>query len=705
MRKRLLAATLFLAFAGFAVFALYMLRVESAAAAEPPARVADDRSEEEMKFITMMTNRIFSTYHYRKLKQDDDFSQRLFDRYFLALDPNRIYFTAADVERFAPYRDRLVEMLKNGDNSFAFGVYDLFCERNREFYTFSMERLKQPFDFTLDETYMPDRSKAPWAADMAELRKLWEKRLKNDILYYRLLNRSVEEAKAAGKNKNGTSAWSKTPEERVSQRLRDINNALEKSDRVDVLGGFLNTLAGLYGPHSNYLSPKRDEDFTIGMQLSLTGIGATLTSDGGYIKVVAIVPGGPAARDGRLKVEDRIITVTQENGEATDVIDMPVGKAVQYIRGAENSKVTLTILPAEKGANAIPENLTIVRGLVRLVESEAKGEIKFLPGPDGVNRKVGVISLPSFYMDYEAAMRGDKDYKSCSRDVKRILEGFNREKVDAVVMDLRRNGGGLLSEAISLTGLFITTGPVVQIRNSDRKVEVRSDEDPAIDYTGPLVILVSKLTASSSEIFTGALRDAKRAVVVGDSRTFGKGTVLDVVPLERYLRYIGRKFQAGSATYETAMFYRPSGGSVQQLGIEPDIRLPSLTDELEIGEMFMDNHLPWDAIGKVKVTAYDPKLEEKITLLREVSGKRMAHNADFRKLQTRIKLLNQYKNRKEVSLNEETRWKEYLGEKEMQEETEKLYQDETAPENKDEKFDPVLDEAARVAVDLAEIKN
>lgn len=439
------------------------------------------------------------------------------------------------------------------------------------------------------------------------------------------------------------------------------------------------------------------------MKLSLTGIGATLTSDDGYIKIVAIVPGGPAALDGRLKVEDRIVAVTQENGETVDIIDMPVSKAVNYIRGPENTKVTLTVLPGEKGRNGVPENITLTRAKVALVDSEAKGEVKTIKRADGKNIKVGIINLPSFYRDHEAEFRGESTVKKCTDDVAKILKNFSTQKVEAVVMDLRRNGGGSLPEAITLSGLFIPTGPVVQIRSSDQEVHVESDDDSKVAYDGPMVILTSKLSASASEIFAAAMRDCERAILVGDSRTFGKGTVLNVIQLDRYLKYIGEQFEAGSAIYETAMFYRIAGGSVQQLGITPDIQLPSLTEEMEIGEMFMDNHLPWDNIEPVRFKKFKPEHIAKIPKLAEASQKRIKSSQEYQSLIRKIEIFRKYKDKKEVSLNEEKRWQEYQEEKQVQEDADRLYQDNAGETNQSNKkiLDPELNEAACIAADLA----
>ncbi len=690
-------------------------------------------SDEQLGTIARLTSRLFENSHYRPQTLDTQFSRQLFDAYFDLLDPNHIFFTAGDVERFRPERDSLAAGLKEGKADFAFAVYDLYRQRNREFRLFAEERLREPVDFTVDETFIVDRRKLARPADEAELRELWMKRLKNDLLYYRLSERALQEerdkkpaekaaekpgekaaeAKEAEASEAVGAKWAgKSPEEKVLRRLRDLANEIEQKDRVDILGLYLNALAEVFGPHSNYMPPKLDEDFDISMSLSLTGIGATLTSDDGYIRVVGIVPGGPAAKQGALKVEDRIIAVAQEGGEAVDVVDMPVSNAVKLIRGPIGSKVTLTVLPGAKGRNAVPENIVITRDKVELKESEASGRVLTVPRAGGAAPwKVGVIELPSFYMDFSAAYRGDADYKSCTRDVNRILESFAKEKVDAVVMDLRRNGGGSLPEAISLTGLFIPTGPVVQTRTSNRQIKIARDDDPAQAYSGPLVLLTSKLTASAAEILTAALRDFNRAVVVGDSRTFGKGTVLDVSPLERYLKFIGQNFPAGTVTFETAMFYRIAGGSVQQLGIEPDIQLPSLTEQMEVGELFMDHHLPWDSIPPAKYERLDSELDGRIAELRKASEARVAANSEFSKLRKRIELFRKFRDKKEISLNEAARWREYQEEKAIQEEADKLEQglagngvEKGGADDKASKdADPALLEAARIAADLAEL--
>ncbi len=667
-----------------------------------PSKPADKETQERVKTITKLTAKIFSQQHYRQQPLNSQISSQIFDSYFKTLDPGKMYFTAGDMNKFEPRRNLLAGDLQNGDTDFAFAVYDVFKERFDQFHAFAEEVLKKPIDFTVDEEFVIDRSKLQYAQDENELKKLWLQKIKSDLLYNRLAGRLLKEAgkKGSSEKQKIHVLWEmKKPEDKLLTRLKDLQNYYDQRDAVDILSMYLNSVTAVYGPHSGYLPPKIDEDFEINMSLSLIGIGATLTSTDGYIRVVSVVPGGPAALDGRLQPEDRIIAVTQEGKEPVDVVDMSVDNAVKLIRGKAGTKVTLSVLPGKKGRNAVPESITLTRAKVILKDSEAQGEVITLPR-NGKDIKVGIITLPSFYMDFAAAFRNDPNFKSCTRDVKNIIEKFKKQGVETIVMDLRGNGGGSLPEAITLTGLFIKTGPVVQVRMANRRTDVESDDDDYIAWTGPLVVLTNKMSASAAEIFTGAIKDYKRGVVVGDTRTFGKGTVLSMLQLERMLGLINRKFPAGSIRLESAMFFRINGSSVQQQGVEPDIILPSLTEQLEIGEMFSDNHLPWDSIRAGDYSLSDKDLAKKIPLLAEASAKRIAADPEYKKLQKRIERLQKQLKKKSISLNEEKRWKEYVSEKEAMDMEEELA--EPAPKNDKKGIgnDPVLKEAGEIAADL-----
>jgi carboxyl-terminal processing protease len=672
--------------------------------------------DQRLLIITKLASRLISGSHYRQHALDNKISSQIFDEYFKLLDPNKLYFTQQDIKAFEKYRYYLDDLTQMGNTDFAFEVYKLYLRRLKEYRLYAEAKLKKGFDFNKDEYFSVDRRKLPRAANMDELKDVWRKKLKNDMLYFILMKKAInmpndEENGKDGKKKEEKAAlkklWDKrTPQEKILKRLRDIYNEMSQKDKVDILGFYLTCLAQTYGPHSSYFPPKEEEDFDINMKLSLVGIGAVLTSDDGYTKVVRIIPGGPAGRDGRLKPEDRIIAVAQEDGEPVDIIDMSISKVVKLIRGEKGTKVILTVLPGSKGRNAVPVSITLVRDKVELKSSEASGKIRKVKRKDGSVMKVGIITLPRFYLDFQAAFRGDPNFKSSSRDVANILKSFSKEDVDGVIMDLRSNGGGSLREAINLTGLFIRKGPIVQVRQSDRNVSVKYDPDPEIHYSGPLLVMVNKLTSSAAEIFTGAIKDYKRGIVVGDTRTYGKGTVLDVIKLDRLLRYVNQKFPAGTVKFESAVFYRVNGSSTQQLGVVPDIILPSFTEYMEIGELFNDNHLPWDAINQVPHDNYDKDLDRFVREAKRRSADRLKQNPEFKVLKKNIQLFNKYKKRTQISLNEKKRWAEYLEEKKILEANQKFMKNISGNDDgaKEKDSDFYIDESINILRDYVDFK-
>jgi len=601
-------------------------------------------------------------------------------------------------------------LVNRGELQVIFDIYHCYLQRISQYREFVEAEIKQGVEFESDEYYQTDRKELNYCKDDAELKKLWKQRLKNDLLYYRLMQKIMTEQASDPKvQADLQKRWfKKSPEDKVRSRLHDVYNAASQNDRMDILGIFLTAASQVYGPHSYYSTPKQAEDFDIHFSLSLTGIGATLTNEDGYVKVVHIVPKGPADKDGRLKVEDRIIAVTQEGGEPLDIIDMSVSNAVKYIRGPANTKVTLTVLPAAQGASAMPVDITIVRGKVELQEEAAQGRIQEVVLENGVKKRIGIITLNSFYMDFDAAARGEENYRSCTRDVQAILENFKAGKVDSVVLDLRNNSGGSLKEAISLSGLFITRGPIVQVVDSGNHRSVYRDPDPAIVYSGPLVLLVSKFSASSTEILSGAMQDYRRAVLVGDSRTYGKGTVLSVTDLNDMLSFFlsFMDMNAGSLTYECAMFYRVSGGSNQAKGVNSDIVLPSFSEEMEIGEMFNDNFLPWGQISAVSMTresysGYKPLTDIMIGKLAENSRRRYQQSPKLRQMQSEIQRFREVRKRKKVSLNEKKRLQEYYDEKAASDRVEAMM-DISEKNGKDkEARDLLLQEAAAIAAEYA----
>jgi len=660
----------------------------------------------QLELVSRLTFKALENNHLRKLPQDHRLSAQIFDEYFRELDPGKVYFTRQDIARFSADRLRLLEKLNSGELRVIFAVYKRYLQRLRQYRAFAENVISSGLTFESSETYCADRKKLPYCKDDAELKKLWMQRIKNDILYYRLMQKVMEEhSKDPSVKADMKKRWfKKSPEDKLRTRLHDMYNYASQQDSMDILGIFLTAAAQVYGPHSHYATPKQEEDFNIQFKLSLTGIGATLTSEDGYIKVVDLVPGGPADKDGRLQPEDRIIAVAQDDGEPVDIVDMSVNNAVKLIRGSAGTVVRLTILPAAKGAAALPMEISIKRAKVELKENAASGKIHEVPLANGGKKRIGVITLNNFYMDFEGAARQLPDYRSCTRDVRKILENFNQQKVDAVVLDFRNNSGGSLVEAINMSGLFITHGPIVQVVDAAKRSEVYKDRDKTINYNGPLVMLVSKFSASSAEILCGALQDYRRALIVGDSRTFGKGTVLNVTDLSRLLRFINRKIDAGSLTHEIAMFYRVNGESTQARGIRPDIVLPSFSEVMEIGEVYSDNHLPWNRIDAVPLT------QENLSGFRPVDAavkdqlltnmrRRWQKQPHLLALQKEIERFKTIRNRREVSLNEAQRLKEYYDEKAAAEKMEEFL--DSADKKKKGKKDILLEETLNIAAEYA----
>ncbi len=672
----------------------------------------------QLAILSNIVPRFLANYQYRHAAFDDQLSSKVFDEYFRTLDPNKSYFTAEDIAGFESYRFQLDDLAAAGNSDFAFKVYDLFRHRMAMYREFAEETLKSPMDFSIEESVVIDRRNADYFANMTELKEFWRKKLKSEVLSNRLLNRIREHEAAADKNNDQLSAeekrdraekqelaaaWSRSPEEQVLRRLRDVSNTLTQSDRVDILALYLAAVSHCYGPHTDYLAPADDENFDIAMKLSLFGIGATLSVDDGYVKVVEVVPGSPAAREGSLKAGDRIIAVAQDGAEPVDVIDMALDHVVKLVRGAEGTKVTLTVLPGREGRSAAPRLISIVRGKVELKESEAKGKVYEVKDGDGAAMKIGVIKLDSFYMDFDAFIDGDKNYKSCTRDVRAILDDFTASGVDAVVMDMRINGGGSLPEAIALSGLFIESGPIVQVRQAGDGPQIENDPDSSISFSGPMAVLTSRFTSSAAEIFSGAMKDYQRALIIGDSRTYGKGTVLQVTKLERVLDAVRLAFPAGSLRYECAVFYRVNGDSTQARGIEPDLVFPSLTDHMEIGEEFSSNYLPWDSIKPASYRLFDPLLPEKKKVLMEKSAARLNADPAFTGYRDRVVRAGAALQRKEVSLNEDVRFDEYLKNVEFEKLTQQL-EGEPSEELVAGNDDMMLGEAMNILVDWVDLE-
>lgn len=654
---------------------------------EPPKKQVEMR---DLQGVTSLAVNLFLLRHYSGRKISPEACEQALHLYLKHLDPTKSFFTQQDVDRFFAGRAGLVKQFGKGDLTLAFEIFNLFQKRYGEYYAFVEKLFAEETAeklLTTDETIETDRKDSPWEKDLAALKVLWRKKVTNDLLVQYLADRAMkketEEIRkkiAAGDKKAEKDLPvlpTTTPEQRVLKRINQVRRLYSEMDQIEVAEIFINAFAGVFDPHTSYMSPVTDEDFNIDMSLKLTGIGATLTTDEGYTKVVNIVPGSPADRDGRLKEGDRIIAVAQGNNEAEDIVDMPLSKVVRKIRGPVGTVVTLTVIHAKNGAYGVPVTIQLTRAEVIVKDREAKAEVHIVKAADGTERKLGVISLPSFYFDYEGMRSGNKDYKCASRDVEKLLIDLKKQGVDGIIMDLRSNGGGSLPDCAALTGLFIKDGPVVQVRAKD-SLDTCDDRDGGkIVYDGPLVVLVNRLSASASEIFAGAIRDYGRGIVVGDSKTHGKGTVQTVSSMSNMIRYvIGKRMNAGSIKLTEAKFYRVNGESTQLKGVIPDVILPSFFDSMDMGEDKLDYALPWDKIEPVKYELAEPGvkvIDSSLPQLRKASDARIAASGEFQALLKDIKRFEAISKAKTLSLNLETRWQKYLEEKKITEEQTVLF--------------------------------
>ncbi len=566
--------------------------------------------------------------HFRDMSINDSLSGDVFDAYLDYLDGQRIYLTKKDVEKLSAVRTGLGSALKTGQLQPGFDIYNLVQQRIIQRLEFALGLIDEgidKFSFEADESILLDRSDAEWAADREALDALWVKRLKNAVLAQRL---------------NGTE--DEAIEDALRRRYEGQLQRAYQARSEDAFQAYMNAFAGMWDPHTSYFSPRTSENFNINMSLSLEGIGAVLQSDNEYTKVVRLVPGGPASKQGQLGPADRIVSVKQgDEDKAVNVIGWRLDEVVDLIRGPRESIVTLEVIPADAADETVTETIAIKRDKVKLEEQSASKEvIEFERGDQTF--QIGVIHIPTFYADFKAMQEGDPNYKSTTRDVRKLIDELNEQGVDGVVMDLRNNGGGALHEANDLVGLFIEKGPTVQIRNSNNDVQVLNDEDPSVAYDGPLVVLVNRMSASASEIFAGAIQDYGRGLVVG-SQTFGKGTVQAVRPLNH-----------GQLKITQSKFYRVSGGSTQHKGVIPDIEIPSRVDKTRIGEDALDHALPWDQIEAVPHARYFD-FSSVIDELRARHNDRFDEHPEFRLLQKEIEFLKQQREQTSVSLNLDNR--------------------------------------------------
>ncbi|HNW77915.1 MAG TPA: carboxy terminal-processing peptidase [Candidatus Competibacteraceae bacterium] len=576
---------------------------------------------------------LLSQHHYRQSKLDDRLSSLILNTYLDDLDANHAYFLASDIAAFEKYRSTLDDALKNGNLQPAYEIFNVYLQRLGERSERIQALLGQDFRFDSDETLNVDRKNAPWARSAAELDEFWRKRLKHEML---TLIVSGKEPAAA--------------RELLRKRYENRLNQARQTSSKDVFQLYMNAVAQSFDPHTAYFSPRNTENFNIQMRLSLEGIGCVLRMEDEQVTVVELVTGGPADLSQQIKANDRIVAVAQgDDGPWIDVVGWRLDDVVERIRGARGSVVRLKILPGKAGAAAAEKTVRLVRDTIKLDKQAAKSEIKTLRDSDGRERRIGVITIPAFYSDFEAARRGDPDYRSTTRDVRRLL-GELHGKVDGLVLDLRGNGGGSLQEAIDLTGLFIAEGPVVQVKHTRGDVEVEKDGDPEQVYDGPLAVLVDHASASASEIFAGAIQDYGRGLVIGDP-TFGKGTVQTMIDLNRLTRAAEPQ---GQLKLTIAKFYRVNGSSTQHRGVRPDIDIPSVFDSEEIGESAQKNALPWDEIAATRFRN-DRRL---LALLPELSKRhqvRATSDPDYQSYLQDLRFSREQREKTTVSLRESQR--------------------------------------------------
>ena len=638
------------------------------------------------RHVALAVTSLLKHEHLLRHPLDTEISERCMKSFMQSLDPMKMYFYQSDYDSFARYKDRLADLAQQGDISFAYMVYNTFLDRIDERVKMVDQILASHQDFTVDEELVTDKDATTYARTPAEIYDRWRKRIKYDLL---LLKAEKSDGKA-------DKSEGKTPEQRLTQRYHSFAKRMRQTDAEELLEMYLTSLTTAFDPHTTYMSPSSVENFKIMMQLKLEGIGASLQGVDGYTVVKKIIPGGAAEKEGHLKLDDKIIAVGEgQSGELVDVVDMKLNDVVKMIRGKPDTIVRLQVTSLK---DPKPHVIKITRATIELKDSEAQREI-FEAGrrSDGRPYKIGVINLPSFYMDMDGARQGKAEYKSTTRDVHRILTEFKEKGVDAVVLDLRTNGGGSLTEAINLTGLFINDGPVVQVKDADGRVTPYFDPDPDIDWNGPLVVAISKFSASASEIFAGAIQDYNRGLIVGDKSTHGKGTVQSLLNLGEQLFRIPNAPNMGELKITMQQFYRPGGDSTQRRGVLADIEMPALSTHLDVGEADLDYPLPFDQVPPQPFKKFDRVNPAMISQLQRLSAARCAASEKFQKVERNIVHYQQQKAKKSVTLNEAKFLKERAelnADKEEEKAIEKLNDN---PSGIDRDF--YLDEVLNIATD------
>ena len=601
---------------------------------------------------TVLITELLKRYHYKKASLNDSLSSIILDNYLENLDNSRLYFLQSDVDSFEPYRYMIDDMLKQGNLEIPYQLFAVFKERYYERIAFVDQLLQNDFDFTKDEYFALDREFSPYPKSTEEQNELWRKYIKNEILIHILNGKTQEEAKQI-----------------LVKRYDRYKTAMQQYNSSDVYQTFMNSYTESLDPHTSYFNPITAENFDIEMSKSLEGIGARLSKEGDYTIVYSIVPGGPAFKGNELHDNDKIIGVAQgDDGEMIDVVGWRNDDVVQLIRGKKGSVVRLNVLKAEDGIAGKPNIVRIVRDKINLEDARAESKV-FEFVRDGRTYKLGVINIPSFYKDFKDASDGNEEFNSTTRDVKKLIADLEEKGIDGLLIDLRRNGGGALDEAVELTGLFVDHGPVVQVKDFDGKVREEEDKSNEVFYDGPLTVLTSRLSASASEIFAAAIQDYKRGVIIGE-RSFGKGTVQNLIGLQQYIP--SEKERLGQLKLTTAKFYRVNGGSTQNLGVTPDVKLPSAFDHNEVGESAYPSALKWDRITAAEYALSNTIDDQFILQLNSKFEQRLKSDLDLQMLTKELDYIRNMRNVKEISLNESIRRKMIEEEEKLKPENNKI---------------------------------
>ena len=615
----------------------FVAAVQANAAEVEPQPIPSLKPLPQQTVAARLTARLIAENHYKPVVLDDALSGKIFDSYLKALDPEKMFFIQADIDPWQDARTKLDDAVLADDLELPFTLFNVYIKRAVERFTYARSLLKTKFDFQQKESYQYQREDAPWAKSEAEVQELWRKRVKNDWLQLKL----------AGKD-------DKKIVETLDKRYANFQKRIAKLKSEDAFQTFMNAYTTTVDPHTNYMVPRTSEDFDIAMRLSLVGIGAVLEDKDDYTTIKELVPGSPAALSGKLQVGDRILGVAQgDQGAMTDVVGWRLDDTVALIRGPMDTVVILDVIPAGASPDSAHKQVKLIRKKITLEDQAAKKSILTLEDR-GVSHRIGVITLPTFYEDFEARRKGDADFKSAARDVSRLLGELKAEKVEGVLIDLRNNGGGSLTEAIELTGLFVGAGPVVQQRDATGEITVMKDTALGVVWDGPLAVLINRGSASASEIFAAAIQDYHRGLVIGET-SFGKGTVQTMVNLDQLTH--SETPQLGELKLTIAQFFRINGGTTQMRGVSPDFSLPATTDAEHFGESSYGNALPW---MKIEAAEYHPTtgMREDLTTLQQRHDQRVAKDKDYQNLLDDLGEYNQRRKKTLISLNEAERRQE-----------------------------------------------